>query len=127
MKENIVRMLLASFVAVLLSVGSGCVYTSTYGEVAATFKSQIAKGKTTKVEVLQELGDPDQRIDLGNDQMMFSYIKEVYSYSPNPFTAYTQDLGKINKNTEFWIKFDKNDRVVDFGERPTTKSKKYSM
>ncbi|MFI3185099.1 MAG: hypothetical protein QX198_03890 [Methylococcaceae bacterium] len=123
MKENIVRMLLASFVTVLLATGSGCV-TGTYGEVAATFKNQIAKGKTTKVEVLQELGDPDQRIDLGKGQETFSYIKEVYS--ANPFSG-LQDLGKINKNTEFWITFDKNDRVVNFGERPTTKLKKYSM
>lgn len=124
MKENIARILLASFMAVLLAAVSGCV-TATYGEIATTFKSQITKGKTTKVEVLQELGDPDQRIDLGKDQEMFSYIKEVYFI--NPVTAWTQDPGKLNRNTEFWITFDKNDKVLDFGERPTTKLKKYSM
>ena len=78
-------------------------------------KAKIMTGKTTKVELLKEIGTPDQVIDLGGGKEQFSYITErVIGYG----------VGSTSQNTEFWLVLD-NGVVTDFGERPTTKSPKY--
>jgi len=113
MKKVMMKFVLGCCLATLIT---GCV---SYGTVLNQFKSQIVKGKTTKTEVLQKLGNPDQKIDLGQGQEQFSYIKEEYMSNPVSFVS-----GK-SKNTEFWLTFDTNNAVADFGERPTSKAKNY--
>ena len=112
--------------AVMLGVGilggiTGCVNMGgDYGSVVTEGqKSSIVKGKTSKIEILRELGNPDQKIDLGNGKEQFSYIKETIKSSGNPFTMSTGST-----YNEFWILFD-NGIVSDFGERPTTKAPNY--
>jgi hypothetical protein len=64
---------------------SGC-SVGTYGsKVSAEQKAAIVKGQTTKVDLLCELGNPDQKIDLGGGKEQFSYIKE--KYTSTGFTA----------------------------------------
>ncbi|MGD0488843.1 MAG: hypothetical protein ABSB94_16830 [Syntrophorhabdales bacterium] len=78
-------------------------------------KGKIMIGKTTKVELLKEIGTPDQIIDLGAGKEQFSYITErVTSYG----------IKATSENTEFWLVL-KNGVVTDYGERATTKSPKY--
>lgn len=89
-------------------------------------KADIVKGKTTRVQILQELGDPDQKIDLGKGQLQYSYLQGTkksslatqfkYSFGGKP-----SDMVKF---TEFWVVF-KNDVVHDFGEKPTNKRPKF--
>ena len=106
---------------ILMATVSGC-YSISQGTVSTHFKSQIAKGKTTKVEVLQELGNPDQKIDLGDGKQQFSYIKEEYKITP--LSCFSSNAGN-SQNIEFWLAFDADNTVADFGERPTTKAKNY--
>ena len=114
MKNVVTKFVLGCCLATLMATVNGCV--STYGTVPNSFKSQIVKGKTTKTEVLQKLGNPDQKIDLGQGQEQFSYIKEQYTIT---------GFNTLQKNTEFWLTFDTNNAVADFGERPTSKAKNY--
>ena len=94
---------------------SGCPM-GTYGSVIKPEqKAAIVKGKTTKVELLRELGNPDQTVDLGGGKEEMSYIREA-------ITSY--GIRATSENTEFWILINK-EVVEDFGERPTTKSPKY--
>jgi hypothetical protein len=105
--------------AVLILVGllllPGCP-AGTYGsKISAEQKAAIVKGKTTKVDLLRELGNPDQTIDVGGGKEQLSYIKEKYT---------TYGVTASSENTEFWILLS-NGVVTDFGERPTTKSTNY--
>ncbi len=103
---------------VLVLVGlllPGCP-AGTYGsKISAEQRAAIVKGKTTKVDLLRELGNPDQTIDLGGGKEQFSYIREKYT---------TYGVTASSENTEFWILLS-NGVVNDFGERPTTKSTNY--
>ena len=93
----------------------GC-YAGTFGSVVTPEqKAKIQVGKTTKVELLRELGTPDQILELGGGKEEFSYIKEA-------ITSYMATA--VGKSTEFWLVLD-NSVVTDFGERPTTKKPKY--
>jgi len=87
----------------------------TYGGLTAEQKASIVRGKTTRVELLREVGTPDQSIDLGGGKEELSYVREKYT---------TYGVHATSENTEFWITLDKG-VVQDFGERPTTKSKKW--
>ncbi len=91
---------------------NGCISAS-YGGVNQKQQANILKGKTTKVEILRVIGNPDQTIDLGRGEEELSYVREEYSA-----TSLT------SKNTEFWLKI-RNGVVEDFGERPTTKAHRY--
>jgi outer membrane protein assembly factor BamE (lipoprotein component of BamABCDE complex) len=86
-------------------------------------KANIEKGKTTRVQILQELGDPSQKIDLGKGKMQYSYVMSTRSSDyltpiKHPFGTSASDVIKF---TEFWIIF-KNDIVEDFGEKATNKT-----
>ena len=89
-------------------------------------KATIKKGKTTRVQVLQELGNPSQEIDLGKGKVQFSYVQAtttwgLFSSIKHPFG---RDPSDVMKYTEFWIIF-KNNVVEDFGEKPTNKRPQY--
>lgn len=125
MKKVIMKVVLGCCLVMLVagcsSLGPfGC---ETFGAVPDKVKSQIIKGTTTKVWILQEIGKPDQQIDLGDGKEQFSYIKEVVPVIP---PAVLLNAGK-NNNTEFWIVFGTNNLVVDFGEKPTLKKKNYGL
>jgi hypothetical protein len=90
--------------------------------VAPAQKKAIVPGTTTKTEILRELGNPDQKIDLGNKQEQFSYITlNIRRGMFIPMGGGVNGLGGISSNTEYWILFE-NDIVKETGERPTTKS-----
>jgi hypothetical protein len=105
----------AVLAATLGAVLAGCfLYGGTYGSnITAEQKAAIAKGKTTKVDLLKELGNPDQTVDLGGGKEQLSYIRETIS-----------GFGTSSQNTETWIVLN-NGVVEDFGERPTTKNPSY--
>jgi hypothetical protein len=94
---------------------SGCPIGSGGHPVTPEQQAAIVKGKTTTTQVLQELGEPDQRLDLGNGKEQLSYISEKY-------TSYA--VTSSAEGTEFWIVV-KNGVVEDFGQRPTTKKPNY--
>ena len=73
-------------------------------------QQSIQKGKTTKPELLAQLGDPHQRIDQGNSNEQFLYISNVVNNLG----------GGLIRGEEFWVTF-KGNVVSDFGERPTQK------
>ncbi|MBU3933112.1 MAG: hypothetical protein KKH11_00390 [Candidatus Omnitrophica bacterium] len=100
---------------------SGCATVGgDYGSVVTEGqKAAIVKGKTTKTDILRELGNPDQKIDLGGGKEQFSYIKETIKSTGVIFSLTTS-----SQRTEFWIIFT-NGVVSDFGERPTTKAPTY--
>ena len=107
-----------SVLALLASAGCFSPGGSFGSKVSSEQKAGIIAGKTTMTDVLRDLGNPDQKIDLGNNQEQFSYITANLQqgfYAPPPF-------GSVGlKNTEFWILFE-NKIVKESGERPTTKS-----
>ena len=127
MKKITLEVVFGCCLVILLVFTNGCSSLGgsfgcqTFGAVPDKVKSQIIKGTTTKVWILQELRKPDQQIDLGDGKEQFSYIKEVV---PVISPAVLLNAGK-NNNTEFWIIFGTNNLVVDFGERPTLKEKNY--
>jgi len=103
--------------ATVLTIGSlaflvSCSMASYGTKITEEQKAQIIKGKTTKAWFLKEIGEPDQRIDLGDGKEQFSYIYAKGTYKGVVVT---------HKYTEFWVDFDKDGAVADFGERPTTK------
>ena len=99
----------------------GCTRSGEFGSIISDAqKASLIKGKTTKTEVLNEFGNPDQKIDLGNGMEQFSYIKESYK-ATNALVAESS----TSTFTEFWIVFDSNGVVKNFGERPTTKQPNY--
>ena len=112
---------IAFFLCILFAGLSGCINMSgEFGSVVTPGqKSAIVNGKTTKTEILQELGDPDQIIDLGNGKQQFSYIRESIWGISGPFGG-----SGSSRYTEFFVVFDK-DIVSASGERPTTKTPKY--
>lgn len=83
-------------------------------------KAAIVIGATTKTQILQELGNPDQKIDLGDGKEQFSYIKETIQSK-----AVLMSINSKSNYTEFWIVFNAAGVVTDKGERPTTKQPKY--
>jgi hypothetical protein len=93
---------------------TGCP-AGTYGGVKQSQLANVVKGTTTKVELLRELGTPDQVVDLGGGREELSYIEETYT---------TYGVWAKSENTESWFIL-KKDVVEDFGTRPTTKSHKY--
>jgi outer membrane protein assembly factor BamE (lipoprotein component of BamABCDE complex) len=121
MKNVMMKVVFVCCFVVFLTTMSGCA-TYMSGAVPDRFKSQVVKGKTTKTDVLQELGNPDQKIDLDNGKQQFSYIKEEYRITP--LSGLSANAGQ-SKNTEFWLTFDTTGAVVDFGDRPTSKTKNY--
>lgn len=72
-------------------------------------KNAIVKGKTTKAEILRELGEPDSKEDLGSGKEKFGYHyqKSITSGLMVPTTELT--------TIDFWITFNKG-VVEDFGE-----------
>ena len=118
LKNRVTLSICLSAMITLLSWGlQGCsIPAGTYGtQVSTEQQSSIVKGKTTKIDLLRELGNPDQTIDLGKGKEQYSYIKE--KITSNLFNS-------SSENTEFWVILT-NGIVSDFGERPTTKSPKY--
>lgn len=88
----------------------------TYGSVIEPEqKAAIVRGKTTKEELLDELGRPDQTTDLGGDREELLYVRETIANHGNWMNS--------NK-TAFWVIINKN--VVEaFGERRTPQSPSY--
>lgn len=101
-------------VAILATVMCGCASFGT--DITADERAQIIKGKTTKIEVLRQFGNPDQTIKLDRGREEISYIKENVIMGVAPFVK--------PKNNEFWLQV-KNGVVEDFGERETKKSPNY--
>lgn len=100
--------------ALVLSL-TGCPM-GTYGsKVSPEQKAAIVKGRTSRADLLRELGNPDQTIDLGNGKEQLSYISEK-------ITSYA--VTSSSEGTEFWVVL-KDGIVQDFGERPTTKQPSY--
>lgn len=100
---------------------AGCISMGgDYGSVVtAGQKAGIVKEKTTKTDILRELGNPDQKIDLGNNKEQFSYITERVRTKGGLIMAEI-----ASQYTEFWIVFE-NNVVTETGERPTTKAPNY--
>lgn len=94
--------------------------------VADAQKAAIVKGKTTRVQILQELGDPTQKIDLGKGKVQFSHVMSTRSsgYMTHFKYPFGTDSSNLVKFTEFWVIF-KKDIVEDFGEKPTNKRPKF--
>jgi outer membrane protein assembly factor BamE (lipoprotein component of BamABCDE complex) len=103
---------IAIVIAVLFVIPflTSCIGIETGAKITPEQQRTLVKGKTTKPEVLNNLGDPHQRIDMESGEEQFSYISNVV----NNFG------GASMSRTEFWVLF-KNDVVSDFGERPTQK------
>ena len=101
-------------VAILATVMCGCASFGT--DITADERAKIIKGKTTKIEVLRQFGNPDQTIKLDRGREEISYIKENVIMGVAPFVK--------PKNNEFWLQV-KNGVVEDFGERETKKSPNY--
>jgi len=105
--------LFVAFPLVLLL--SGCP-AGTFGSIVTPEqKASIIKGQTTKVDILKELGNPDQAIDLGDGKEQLSYISSAVK---------TSLIAASSTNTEFWVVLNKG-VVEDLGERPTTKEPNY--
>jgi hypothetical protein len=106
----------------VLAMG-GCISTGgDFGSVVTQGqKEAIVAGKTTRTEILRELGNPDQKIDLGNGKAQFSYIKEKVRTKGAILIPASETTSQYE---EFWIVFDK-DVVAEKGERPTTKTPNY--
>lgn len=105
--------MLSAFACIALL--SGCA-AGTFGSVVTPEqKASIIKGQTTKVDLLQEMGNPDQTIDLGDGKEQVSYISSAIT---------STGFSSSNTNTEFWVVLNKG-VVEDFGERPTTKEPNY--
>lgn len=90
---------------------SGCpagIYGSVIkpGQVAA-----IVRGKTTKAQLTELLGDPDQTTDLGNDREEWLYIQQNIAHHSNWLHS---------TKSGFWVVFNKN-IVEAYGERNTVK------
>jgi len=113
MKKNLVKVV---FVGLMMTFALGLVGCATMcvGKVSDDFKSQIVKGQTTKMDVENVLGLPDQHHPSGKGQTKSSYIE----------VKVTESIGYAKQeNTEFWIIFDSNDVVLDFGSKPTDMTK----
>ncbi len=114
------KLLTAMVCSCVLSGGCATTIGGDFGSVVTEGqKAAILKGKTTRTDILRELGNPDQKIDLGGGKEQFSYIKETIQTTGGVFS-----LSTFSSYTEFWIVFD-NGVVSDFGERPTTKAPTY--
>ena len=70
-------------VAILATVMCGCASFGT--DITADERAQIIKGKTTKIEVLRQFGNPDQTIKLDRGREEISYIKENVIMGVAPF------------------------------------------
>lgn len=113
--EVVMILVVAIWLAGCVSMGGDFGSVVTEGQ-----KTAIVKGKTTRTDILRELGNPDQKINLGGGKEQFSYIKETTKTSGVMGLSYSTS----SNYTEFWIVFD-NGIVSDFGERPTTKAPTY--
>ena len=102
----------------MATIISGCP-AGTYGSVISPEqRAAIVRGKTTKEEVLRQLGYPDQTIDIGGGKKELSYIQETVASRAN-----YGGWGNSTKS-QFWIIL--NNNVVEaFGERSTSKSPSY--
>ena len=69
-----------------------------YGGVKPEQLARIQKGKTTKTDLLRELGAPDQQIDLGSGREEVSYIEAVLSHPQR--VRYFQDKLTAEQITE---------------------------
>lgn len=124
--NNFRHCIMTTVVCIVIAMcAAGCAMSTNmggdYGSVIPEGqKAAIVAGTTTKTQILQELGTPDQRIDLGEGKEQFSYIKETIQTSGTMFNISTK-----SNFTEFWIVFNGAGVVTDKGERPTTKQPKY--
>lgn len=110
-------------------LNAGCFNMSTGGDYGSVVtdgqKAGIVVGKTTKTDILRVLGNPDQRVDLGDGKEQFSYIKEsIRVTGKSGLILPTSRIARASQYTEFWITF-LNDVVTETGEQPTTKQPNY--
>ena len=108
MRLAILLMILAPTVAII----SGCP-AGTYGSVVTPEQmATIIRGKTTKAEIINRLGEPDETKNLGFGKEELSYVRATIGthYNFGSYGNYT--------STEFWILI-KNNVVEAFGERAT--------
>jgi len=125
MKKAVVRIMLGLCLLVFVMASSGCVTQRhiSISHVPDQAIAQIVKGQTTKVTILEQMNEPDQRIPLDNKREEFCYIDEDFETRATRFNRAEID----RKRTELWIIFDENDKVADFGRRPTLKEKHYTL
>jgi len=91
---------------------SGCP-KGIYGSVVTLEQMRvIVRGKTTKAELLNLLGEPDETKNLGFGKEELSYVRSTVGTHYN-FGSYGN-----YKKTEFWILL-KNNIVEAYGERDT--------
>lgn len=88
---------------------SGCP-AGTYGSVVEPEQvAAIVRGKTTKAQLLEALGDPDETTDLGNGKEELLYIQQTVAHHSNWLHS---------TKSGFWVILSKG--VVEaFGERAT--------
>ncbi len=89
---------------------SGCP-KGIYGSVITPEQlSGVVRGKSTKLEVVRILGEPDDEKNFGNGREELSYVRATVGTHYN-FGGYGN-----YKKTEFWIMI-KNNVVEAYGER----------
>lgn len=110
---KIIRLSLMFFVLLpAVSLISGCP-KGIYGSVITQEQmAVIVRGKTTKAELINLIGEPDEVKNLGGGKEEFSYVRATVGTHYN-FGSY----GNYTK-TEFWVIL-KNNIVEAFGERDT--------
>jgi hypothetical protein len=104
LKQLPVIILLAIAAAVSACQGGGAGALSKSEQQAG-----IVSGKTSKQELLQRLGEPDQRTQLDNGKEEWLYLHENVSTHRNWFHP---------SHSGFWVVL-KNNTVEAFGERAT--------
>lgn len=109
--------------ALLLSLSAaamlqGCL-PGTHGSIIEPAqRAAIVRGQTTKDQVLNELGSPDDEVDLGGGKEEISYIQETVPNRAN------FNLLRNSSKSQFWILL--NNNVVEaYGDRTTDKSPNY--
>lgn len=72
-------------------------------------QAPLVSGKTTKAEVLRQLGEPDKTADLGKGKEELLYLRE---------STFTHNSWWHPTKSGFWVVL-KNNVVESFGERST--------
>ena len=104
--------ILLIILAPVATIIPGCP-AGTYGSIIELGKqAQIVLGKTTKAQLIQLLGNPDDSRNLGAGKEELAYVRKTISDHYN-FFGYGN-----SKKTEFWIVL-KNGIVEAYGERAT--------
>jgi predicted secreted protein len=115
---KIIRLvIMLAIAAELAATLSGCQSAGAGARVKPEEQAAIVNGKTTKQELLQRLGDPDQISDLGNGKEEMIYLRENVSAHRNWFHP---------TYSGFWVVL-KDNTVEAYGERTTMPDQGYRL